>query len=172
MSGLFDTDGTLGVASEWSNNPANKTITFKSRAGWHQRYCKTTYLLLKRIARYLRRHEIECHVLKYPAGKNIHRTVVLNITGLRNVRNFCRLIFPYVQIKRPQVEIFLFEIYPLLKRGNLNWRGSNQHKKIDKKRTIELIMRLLGWIDELNKWKGHKRGRCNVEYFGKILKEG
>lgn len=165
VGGLFDAEGNFQAKVEvWKE----KRVTFKNRIHIGQRYSDDSVKLFKNIKKFLKEQGIKSSVYVYDKGY-FTPTVRLSISKLEYVKKFVKMIYPYTVLKRPQLEIFLFKIFPLLNKGNKEWRGSNQYIHRTTKREPLLIIKIMKYIDILNSYKSMKGSnrKYSADYFRK-----
>lgn len=148
-AGFFDAEGTLLTTVKESNNydvgssfliQAQTTQTGPKIPGLEKLklYCEQV------DANYTLRH-------KEKRKENHADQWTITVSGVEAVEKFLSGLLPHLATKRPQAEIMLNDIIPLVKRKeHLNRRG---------------FLRVMKHADKLNEFKGGKRGKYSLDYF-------
>jgi len=148
LAGFFEGEGCILMRISKS-----KTCNFGYRITPMVSINQCDYEILYKIKDFLETQKIDTNIIYECRSNPNHKdSYSLQIWRRYSVKKFFSLIYPYLLGKKiKQVEILLFDIFPLIE----------QNKHLTKKGFLEVM----GYIDQLNSLKGGKRGKYNQKYF-------
>lgn len=148
LAGLFDADGTIRVNVQENSNTEGRyhchpitTITNSENDR-----------LVSLLDEYAESVGVDSHIRHVnPENDDWANHFRWWVNGPDDVERFLRSIKDVSVVKRPQIEIALNNILPIIQnREHLNRRG---------------FLRLMAWRDVMNAYKGGVRGKYSLEYF-------
>lgn len=156
VAGIFDAEGTIQTEigkSDYGDVPFN----IGTRADFYQSKFPST--LRGVVDTYCQSVDVEP---SYYGKESYHEEgnskIRMVVNGRESTYKFLNGIRDYCIVKKPQIDIMLGKIIPMMEEG----------KHLNKKGMIEMMR----WVDEMNSYKGGNRGKYNQDYFKDLWLDG